>query len=222
MPWILCGPGEPPERTAEDFGSQGEAPSHPDLLDWLAVEFVESGWDVKHMHRLIMTSATYLQSSRVGPELYQRDPENRLLARGPRFRMEAEEIRDLALAASGLLVERTGGPSVKPYQPPGLWEDVAYPDSDTSKFVRDEGEALDGRDQKHRPFARFCWEEKEPGGLLERIGLWMEHPGATVGMKAPWVHLQIVPPGSGARVFVPSAEWAAKLTASGLLANPFP
>jgi len=129
-------------RTAEDFGSQGERPSHPALLDWLAVEFIESGWDVKHMMRLMVTSSTYRQSSRVSADLLGRDPENRLLARGPRFRLDAEMIRDQALAASGLLVERTGGPSVKPYQPPGLWEAVGYPTSDTSKFQRDQGEAL--------------------------------------------------------------------------------
>ncbi len=129
-------------KTAEDFGAQGEWPSHPELLDWLAVEFMESGWDVKHMQRLIVTSATYRQSSRITPELYQRDPENRLLARGPRSRMDAEMVRDNALAISGLLVDRIGGPSVKPYQPPGLWEAVGYTTSDTAKFVQDHGDAL--------------------------------------------------------------------------------
>jgi mono/diheme cytochrome c family protein len=129
-------------RTAEDFGSQGEWPSHPDLLDRLAVTFVENGWDLKALHRLIVTSATYRQTSAASPSLHARDPGNRLLARGPRFRMDAETIRDLALATSGLLVEQIGGPSVKPYQPPGLWKDVAYPDSDTQVFRRDDGEAL--------------------------------------------------------------------------------
>jgi hypothetical protein len=90
-------------KTVNDFGVQGEWPSDPELLDWLAVEFVESGWDVKHMMKLMVTSATYLQSSRVTPELFARDPENRLYARGPRFRLSAEEIRDTALAVSGLL-----------------------------------------------------------------------------------------------------------------------
>ncbi len=112
-------------KTVQDFGSQGESPSHQDLLDWLAVEFVESGWDVKHIFKTIVMSSTYRQSSDVTPELLQRDPENRLLARGPRFRLPAEVIRDQALAVSGLLVEKVGGPSVKPYQPPGLWQELA-------------------------------------------------------------------------------------------------
>jgi hypothetical protein len=115
-------------KTAEDFGSQGEAPSHPELLDWLATEFVRTGWDIRAMQRLIVTSAAYRQASRVTPELLEKDPENRLLARGPRFRLPAEMIRDNALAVSGLLVERAGGPSVFPYQPKGLWEETAYGD----------------------------------------------------------------------------------------------
>lgn len=113
-------------RTTEDFGTQGERPTHPQLLDWLATEFIASGWDVKALQRLIVTSATYRQSSRVTPELLARDPANRLLARGPRFRMDAEMLRDNALAISGLLTERLGGRSVKPYEPPGLWEAVSY------------------------------------------------------------------------------------------------
>jgi hypothetical protein len=111
-------------RTSEDFGSQGDLPSHPELLDWLATELVRSGWNVKHVVRLIVTSATYRQSSAVTPDLLKRDPENRLLARGPRFRLSAEAIRDQALAASGLLEARIGGASVSPYQPPGLWEEL--------------------------------------------------------------------------------------------------
>ena len=113
-------------KTSEDFGSQGEVPSHPLLLDWLATEFVRTGWNVKAMQRLIVTSATYRQSSRVTLELAERDPENRLLARGPRFRLPAELIRDNALAVSGLLDHRIGGPSVYPYQPKGLWEEMAF------------------------------------------------------------------------------------------------
>jgi len=112
-------------KTVEDFGSQGEWPSHPELLDWLATEFVRSGWNVKAMQKLIVTSATYRQSSRIRPDLLQKDPDNRLLARGPRFRLPAEAIRDQALAISGLLVERVGGPSVKPYQPAGLWKELS-------------------------------------------------------------------------------------------------
>ncbi len=112
-------------KTAENFGVQGEPPSHPELLDWLATEFVRTGWDVKALHRLIVTSATYRQSSRAPASLVHRDPENRLLARGPRVRLPAEVVRDNALAVAGLLVEKIGGPSVKPYQPAGLWEELA-------------------------------------------------------------------------------------------------
>jgi hypothetical protein len=124
-------------RTVDDFGSQGEPPSHPELLDWLATELVRSGWDVKAMLRLMVTSATYRQSSRVTPEALRRDPENRLLARGPRLRLPAEMIRDQALALSGLLVERQGGPSVKPYQPPGLWNELA-----DAEYIQDHGPSL--------------------------------------------------------------------------------
>ena len=104
-------------RTAEDFGYQGEPPTHPELLDWLALELPRQGWSMKRMHKLIVMSATYQQSSRVTPELLAKDPENRLLARGPRVRLEAEVIRDAALRVSGLLSERIGGPSVFPPQP---------------------------------------------------------------------------------------------------------
>jgi hypothetical protein len=112
-------------KTSEDFGVQGERPMHPDLLDWLAVEFVRSGWDVKALHKLIVMSATYQQSSDVSPELTERDIYNRLLARGPRFRLSSQALRDQALALSGLLVEKVGGPGVMPYQPPGVWEDFS-------------------------------------------------------------------------------------------------
>jgi Protein of unknown function (DUF1553)/Protein of unknown function (DUF1549)/Concanavalin A-like lectin/glucanases superfamily/Planctomycete cytochrome C len=113
-------------KTAEDFGSQGEQPSHPQLLDWLATEFISSGWDIKAMMRLIVTSATYRQSSHETKEMADRDPENRLLARGPRFRLPAEMVRDNALDVAGLLDRRIGGPSVYPYQPKGLWEEMAF------------------------------------------------------------------------------------------------
>jgi hypothetical protein len=124
-------------RTPEDFGIQGEPPTHPELLDWLATEFVRTGWDVKAVHKLIVTSATYRQSSRVSPESLRKDPDNRLLARGPRFRLPAETVRDQALAASGLLVEKVGGPSVRPYQPAGPWKELADAD-----YVPDKGEGL--------------------------------------------------------------------------------
>ena len=129
-------------KTSEDFGVQGESPSHPELLDWLSAEFMESGWNTKQLVRLIVTSQAYRQSSKVTPELVGRDPENALLARGPRFRLEAEVVRDSALYTSGLLVEKIGGKSVKPYQPDGIWEAVAFTSSDTSKYMRDNGEAL--------------------------------------------------------------------------------
>jgi hypothetical protein len=125
-------------KTTEDFGVQGESPSHPGLLDWLATEFIRTGWDMKAMLRTIVTSATYRQSFRVTKELLQRDPENRLLARGPRFRLPAETIRDQALAASGLLVERLGGPSVKPYQPAGLVKEL----TGTEDYLQDHGSNL--------------------------------------------------------------------------------
>jgi len=115
-------------KTTEDFGQQGEWPSHPELLDWLATEFVRTGWDMKALHRLIATSAAYRQSSRATPALLQRDPDNRLIARGPRYRLPAETIRDAALHAAGLLHEHLGGPSVKPYQPDGLWNELAMQD----------------------------------------------------------------------------------------------
>jgi len=129
-------------KTAEDFGIMGERPSHPGLLDWLAVEFVESGWDVQHMLRLMMTSATYQQSSRATAGQHAADPDNILLGRGPRLRLDAEVLRDQILSVSGLLVPDIGGPSVKPYQPAGLWNVVAILGSNTRHFERDEGEAL--------------------------------------------------------------------------------
>ncbi len=129
-------------KTAEDFGAQGEWPTHPELLDWLATEFVRTGWDVKRMQKLIVMSAAYRRSSKVRTELLQADPDNRLLARGPRFRLDAEAIRDSALFISGLLVEKAGGKSVKPYQPEGVWEAVAFVGSNTRQFQMDAGNAL--------------------------------------------------------------------------------
>jgi len=115
-------------KTQEDFGVQGEPPVHPELLDWLATEFIRSGWDVRAMQRLIVTSATYRQSSKTTAAMHEKDPENRLLAHGPRGRLPAEMIRDTALAASGLLNGAIGGPSVLPYQPKGIWEELAFGD----------------------------------------------------------------------------------------------
>jgi hypothetical protein len=133
-------------KTAEDFGSQGEAPTHPLLLDWLCAEFMkpqldgaQHDWDVKHLVRLIVMSAAYRQSANLTPADYEKDPENRYLSRGPRFRMDAEQLRDHALHIGGLLSEKMGGPSVKPPQPDGLWFAVGYSGSNTVRFKKDEG-----------------------------------------------------------------------------------
>ncbi len=129
-------------KTSEDFGVMGDRPSHPELLDWLAVEFVESGWNVNHMLKLMLTSATYRQSARFDSAVHAGDPDNRFLARGPRLRLDAEVLRDQVLSVSGLLVPALGGPSVKPYQPGGLWNVVAITGSNTRVFKQDEGDAL--------------------------------------------------------------------------------
>jgi hypothetical protein len=126
-------------KTPEDFGVQGEKPTHPELLDWLATEFVRTGWDLKQMQRLIVTSSTYRQSSKVTPAVLERDPQNRLLARGPRFRMPSWMIRDQALAASGLLVPTLGGSPVKPYQPSGIWEEATF---GGKRYQQDKGDSL--------------------------------------------------------------------------------
>lgn len=130
-------------KTSEDFGAQGDAPSHPELLDWLASEFIRTGWDIKQMVRLIVTSATYRQTSQIPPAIVSKDPENRLLARGPRFRLTAEALRDQALALSGLLVTKIGGAPVRPYHPEGIYETLAPTSADTVKrYLQDHGEAL--------------------------------------------------------------------------------
>jgi hypothetical protein len=126
-------------KTSEDFGLQGEAPVLPELLDWLALDFVESGWDVKHLVRRIVTSATYRQSSRMTEEQFERDPENRLLARGARFRMPSWMIRDMALSAAGMLGSELGGAPVKPYQPAGVWEEATF---GNKRYEQDRGAAL--------------------------------------------------------------------------------
>ena len=132
-------------KTSEDFGTQGSPPSHPELLDWLAVRFIESGWDVKAMQKYIVMSATYRQRSHVTPEKLECDPENILLARAPRFRLSAEIIRDQALAVGGLLNSKIGGPSVKPYQPPKMWSALTFQNMDefdTNFYVPDTGDKL--------------------------------------------------------------------------------
>jgi hypothetical protein len=128
-------------KTSENLGSQSEWPSHPELLDWLASEFVRLKWDMKAMHRLLVSSATYRQSSRVTPELLAKDPENRLLSRGPRFRLQGEILRDQALALSGLLVEKIGGQSVKPYMPPAVWDETSVY-GNMRNYKADTGEGL--------------------------------------------------------------------------------
>jgi hypothetical protein len=128
--------------TPEDFGVTGAAPSHPELLDWLAVEFRESGWDVKKLFKLMLTSATYRQAAEVTPEKLEKDRDNALLSRGPRYRMDAEMVRDYALAASGLLSPKMYGPGVRPYQPEGIWDIVGLPGGDTRDYVQDKGESL--------------------------------------------------------------------------------
>lgn len=148
-------------KTSEDFGIMGENPSHPELLDWLAVEFRESGWDVKKMFRLMVTSAAYRQAAMTTREKLDRDPQNRLLSRGPRFRMDGEMIRDYTLAISGLLVDQIGGPSVKPYQPPGVWEAVAMIGSNTRDYRQDKGEKL------YRRSMYTFWKRAAPPASME-------------------------------------------------------
>ena len=129
-------------ETTEDFGIMGARPTHPELLDWLAVEFMESGWDIQHVIKLITSSATYQLSDKVESAQREKDPNNLYLGRSSRFRLEAEQIRDHALASSGLLVRKIGGPSVKPYQPEGLWKAVAMNQSNTRHYKQDKGENL--------------------------------------------------------------------------------
>jgi hypothetical protein len=148
-------------KSADDFGSQGEAPSHPELLDWLAVEFRESGWDVKGFYKKILMSATYRQSARATPDKLAKDPENRLLSRAPRYRLDAEMVRDYALAASGLLAPEIGGPSVRPYQPEGVWEAVAMKGSNTRFYKRDNGDGL------YRRSMYTFWKRSAPPASME-------------------------------------------------------
>ncbi|MCD6051250.1 MAG: Protein of unknown function (DUF1553)/Protein of unknown function (DUF1549)/Planctomycete [Verrucomicrobia bacterium] len=148
-------------KTSEDFGVMGEVPVNEALLDWLAVEFQESGWDVKKLFTLIVTSSAYRQSAETTSLKLERDPANRYLSRGPRFRMDAEMVRDYALATSGLLANKVGGPSVRPYQPPGVWEAVAMPESNTRNYKRDTGEAL------YRRSMYTFWKRAAPPASME-------------------------------------------------------
>jgi hypothetical protein len=148
-------------RTSGDFGITGELPSHPELLDWLAIEFREQGWDIRKLFKLMVTSSTYRQSALATPEKLQKDPGNRLLARGPRFRMDAEMVRDAALAASGLLVGKIGGPSVRPYQPDGVWEAVAMIGSNTRDYKAESGENL------YRRSMYWFWKRSAPPASME-------------------------------------------------------
>jgi hypothetical protein len=148
-------------RTSGDFGISGELPSHPELLDWLAVEFRETGWDIKRFFKMMVMSSTYRQAAVTTPEKREKDPQNRLHSRGPRFRMDGEMIRDNALAVSGLLVRKLGGPSVRPYQPEGVWEAVAMIGSDTRDYRRDSGDNL------YRRSMYTFWKRAAPPASME-------------------------------------------------------
>lgn len=148
-------------KTTGDFGVMGELPTHPELLDWLALEFQETGWDVKKLFKLIVMSSAYRQAAIATPEKIEKDAGNRLLSRGPRFRMDAEMVRDYALASSGLLVEKLGGPSVKPYQPPGVWEAIAMNVSNTRSYEPGTGEDL------YRRSLYTFWKRMAPPASME-------------------------------------------------------
>jgi hypothetical protein len=148
-------------KTVDDFGSQGEPPTHPELLDWMAVDFREHGWDVKRFYKQVLLSATYRQAALVTPDKLAKDPENRLLSRGARFRLDGELVRDYALAASGLLSPQIGGPSVKPYQPEGVWEAVAMDGSNTRYYKPDTGDGL------YRRSVYTFWKRSAPPASME-------------------------------------------------------
>lgn len=148
-------------KTAEDFGIQGELPSHPKLLDWLALEFIRSGWDTKHMYSLLLNSATYRQTSHAGAAAYRNDPENRFLTRGPRMRLDAEEIRDSCLASSGLLVKKLGGRSVYPYQPKGLWMELNNRPGYSKEYQQGKGNDL------YRRSIYIFWKRTVPSPMLK-------------------------------------------------------
>jgi hypothetical protein len=148
-------------KTPEDFGSQGEPPSNPELLDWLAVDFREHGWDMKRFYKQILMSAVYRQAAVASPASIEKDPENRLFSRGPRFRLDGELVRDYALAASGLLSPQIGGPSVKPYQPDGVWEAVAMDGSNTRYYKKDQGGGL------YRRSVYTFWKRSAPPASMD-------------------------------------------------------
>jgi hypothetical protein len=148
-------------ETTENFGIMGARPTHPELLDWLAVEFMESGWDLQHIIKLITASASYQQSGKVTSNHREKDPTNLYLARHPRHRLEAEQIRDLALSASALLSHKIGGPSVKPYQPGGVWEAVAMNQSDTRYYKQGSGDDL------YRRSLYTFWKRTAPNPAME-------------------------------------------------------
>ncbi|HXB74066.1 MAG TPA: DUF1553 domain-containing protein [Candidatus Acidoferrales bacterium] len=148
-------------KTVDDFGSQGEAPSHPELLDWLALDFRDHQWDMKRFYKQILLSATYRQAALATPEKVAKDPDNRLLSRGPRYRMEGEMVRDYALAASDLLAPQIGGPSARPYQPEGVWEAVAMEASNTRFYKRDSGDGL------HRRSLYTFWKRSAPPASMD-------------------------------------------------------
>jgi hypothetical protein len=148
-------------ETNDDFGIMGARPSHPKLLDWLAAEFAASKWNYRHMIKLMVSSATYRQSGAVSPEKLEKDPANRLLSRGPRYRLDAEVLRDLALASSGLLSPKLGGPPTRPYQPEGIWEAVAMPQSNTRTYRQDKGESL------YRRSLYTFWKRTAPHPAME-------------------------------------------------------
>ena len=149
--------------TPEDFGIQGSLPSHPQLLDWLAAKFIADGWDVKGIQKLIMMSATYRQSSHASAQVVGADPENRLLARGARMRLDAEQIRDNALAASGLLVKQLGGRSVYPYQPAGLWMELNNRPGYSREYPQGSGEAL------YRRSMYTFWKRTVPSPMMKTL-----------------------------------------------------
>jgi hypothetical protein len=148
-------------NTPANFGKAGSKPSHPELLDWLAVEFRESDWDVKKLLTLMVTSSTYRQSATISEDKLRSDPKNALLARGPRFRLDGEVVRDAALAASGLLVMKLGGPPVKPYQPAGVWEGTSMVSSNTRYYKQDAGESL------YRRSLYTLWKRQAPPASMD-------------------------------------------------------